>query len=125
MRYRYLIMTLLTLAALPHDSWAQGRGRGRDKNRDRDRDVRLVGQPRTLRISREHFPQPGNCRIWYPNVSPGRQPRGVPCQSLRGRVPRGAFVLYRGRAWDTSYDWRLYERRYRGSVPSIILQLIR
>jgi hypothetical protein len=82
-----------------------------------------VRQPRYVTIRRNDHPPRGLCRVWYPGLSPRRQPRPVPCRALRGRVPRGAFILYNGRAWDTSYDWRLYERRYRGSVPRIILEL--
>jgi hypothetical protein len=44
----------------------------------------------------------------------------APRDSLVGRVPHGAFVLYNAQAWDADYDWRA--RRQPGSVPDIILR---
>jgi hypothetical protein len=38
-------------------------------------------------------------------------------------VPYGAFILYNGNAWDADYDWYRYERRYRNSVPRVIVQI--
>jgi hypothetical protein len=38
-------------------------------------------------------------------------------------VPRGAFILYNGTAWDADYDWRGHERRQPGSVPPAIVNL--
>jgi hypothetical protein len=35
-----------------------------------------------------------------------------------------AFILYDRRAWDAEYDWYAHERRYRGSVPRVILQIV-
>jgi hypothetical protein len=90
---------------------------------DRDRESELY--PRRLyKVPRGHYPRRGECRVWYQGRPPGHQPPSVRCGYLRGRVPYGAFILYAGRDWDTSYDWRRYERRHRGSVPRIILELI-
>jgi hypothetical protein len=50
----------------------------------------------------------------------------VKCGSLRGiRRGSGLFVLYNGRAWDADYDWQSWERRNPGSVPDVILTLLR
>ncbi len=80
--------------------------------------------PRKLHgIPPGHYPPPGECRVWYPGRPPGHQPPPRPCGELQGRVPRGAFILYNGGAWDLEYDWRSHERRRPGSVPRIILEL--
>ncbi|QGT78701.1 hypothetical protein GM160_07200 [Guyparkeria halophila] len=42
-----------------------------------------------------HMPPPGECRIWYPDRSPGDQPSPGSCRDLEHRVPAGA-VLVRG-----------------------------
>lgn len=81
--------------------------------------------PRGLKVPPGHYPPPGQCRLWYPGTPPGEQPKPAPCGQLRGRVPAGAFILYNSRAWDADYDWRVHERRSPGSVPEIILGLIR
>jgi hypothetical protein len=39
-------------------------------------------------------------------------------------VPYGAFILYNGNAWDADYDWYRHERRYQGSVPRVIVQIV-
>jgi hypothetical protein len=43
---------------------------------------------------------------------------------LVGRVPRGAFLLYNRKAWDTEHDWRVEERRRPGSVPDVVLRIM-
>lgn len=95
----------------------------------RSRDVVVVGRdsraPRSIgKIPPGHFPPPGQCRIWFPGRPPGHQPPPQSCGKLRGRVPRGAFILYNGGAWDSEYDWYRRERRRPGSVPRIILELL-
>lgn len=42
-----------------------------------------------------HLPPPGECRIWYPDRSPGDQPPPGNCRDLQQHVPPGA-VLVRG-----------------------------
>jgi hypothetical protein len=93
----------------------RGRGRG-----DRDEEYRGY---RTLRVPPGHYPPRGACRVWYEGRPPGRQPRATNCERLYGRVPYGAFILYNGNAWDTDYVWVRYERRYRESVPRVILRI--
>lgn len=95
--------------------------RGKDE-RGGDEEVRGAGR---LRVPRGHYPPPGACRLWFPGRPPGQQPPPTSCDRLVGQVPRGAFVLYNDREWDADYDWREHERRNRGSVPEVILQLMR
>jgi hypothetical protein len=71
-----------------------------------------------------HYPPPGECRIWYVNRPPGHQPPPSRCDSLVGRVPYGAFLLYNRKAWDTEYDWRREESRRPGSVPEAVLRIM-
>ena|SRR5688572_27395072 len=92
------------------------RGRGRDDDSYRGY--------RSLRVPRGHYPPPGACRVWYAGRPPGRQPRATSCERLYGRVPYGAFILYNDNAWDANYDWVRHERRYRNSVPRVILQIV-
>lgn len=83
-----------------------------------------VYEARRLGVPKGHYPPPGECRIWYPGEPPGQQPPPARCDRLVGRVPFGAFVLYNGKEWDSRYDWREHERRNRGSVPGVILDLM-
>jgi hypothetical protein len=91
--------------------------------RDAER-VDAVGG-RSVRVPPGHYPPPGACRVWHVGRPPGHQPPPTACERLVGRVPPGAFVIYNGRAWDTRYDWGAHERRNRGSVPDVILSLMR
>lgn len=79
---------------------------------------------RTLHVPPGHYPPRGACRVWYAGRPPGHQPRATSCQRLYGRAPYGAFILYNGNAWDADYDWYGHERRYRNSVPRVILQIV-
>lgn len=45
------------------------------------------------RIPRGHLPPPGQCRIWFPGRSPGKQPPPGDCRQLRHRVPAGAWLI--------------------------------
>jgi hypothetical protein len=78
---------------------------------------------RTLKVPKGHHPPPGQCRLWFSGRPPGRQPRPTKCESLRGNVPSGAFILYNDKAWDTDYDWARHSRRNRSEVPSMIVRL--
>jgi hypothetical protein len=88
------------------------------------RDGKMRG-PGRLGVPPGHYPPPGACRLWFPGRPPGRQPRPTSCEQLVGRVPPGAFVLYNGKEWDSGYDWGEHERRNRGSVPALILEVLR
>lgn len=101
----------------PDRDYPDRRGRGRG---NRDDDYRGY---RTIRVPRGHYPPPGACRVWYAGRPPGHQPPPVRCDRLYGRAPYGAFILYNDNAWDAGYDWVRYERRYRNSVPRVILRI--
>lgn len=88
--------------------------------RSRDGD----GRGRAAHVPPGHYPPPGQCRIWYAGRPPGHQPPSGRCESLIGRVPVGAFLLYNDRAWDTEYDWRRQASRRPGSVPDAVLRIM-
>ena len=96
---------------------------GRDDDRRGNRGGNRGYGYRSLRVPPGHYPPRGACRVWFEGRPPGRQPRAMRCDQLYGRVPYGAFILYNGNAWDADYDWYSHERRYRNSVPRIIVQL--
>jgi hypothetical protein len=62
--------------------------------------------------------------VWYLGRSPRQQPKVTPCDALLGQVPRGTFVLYNDRAWDTNYDWQGHSRNHPGTVPDIVLKIM-
>jgi len=82
----------------------------------------VVVEPRRVHIPPGHYPPPGYCRLWYPGRPPGQQPSPFPCHKPVA-VPSGAFILYKGVAWDSDYDWRAHSRRQPGSVPSVIVEM--
>ncbi|MEW6520562.1 MAG: hypothetical protein AB1461_14230 [Thermodesulfobacteriota bacterium] len=43
-----------------------------------------------LNIPAGHYPPPGECRIWFPDRSPGQQPPPIKCG---GPVPPGAWLI--------------------------------
>jgi len=85
---------------------------------------RNAKRARSVHVPPGHYPPPGQCRIWYVGVPPGHQPRPSDCGSLVRRVPRGAFLLYNEKAWDTEYDWRSYDRSHPHSVPEVVLRIM-
>ena len=115
-RYPVVIGDRPDVIVVDDDRYPERRGR-------RDRDDRYRGY-RTVRVPRGHYPPAGACRVWYVGRPPGRQPAAVRCDRLYGRAPRGAFILYNGNAWDADYDWVRHERRYRNSVPRVILRIV-
>ncbi len=46
-------------------------------------------------IPKGHMPPPGQCRIWFLNISPGQQPPPGECHELERKLPPNA-VLVRG-----------------------------
>lgn len=46
-----------------------------------------------LKIPPGHYPQPGQCRIWYPGRPPGHQPPPGACHRLRGQILPGAWLI--------------------------------
>jgi hypothetical protein len=83
--------------------------------------LRLRGR-RVLFVPPGQYPPEGQCRIWIHDLAPGRQADPAPCNALGG-VPAGAFILFRGDAWDFDYDWLAESGR--GSVPPEIIALQR
>jgi hypothetical protein len=83
--------------------------------------VRLAGR-RVLFVPPGQYPPEGQCRVWIHDLAPGRQADPAPCNAL-GTIPRGAFILFRGEAWDFDYDWLAESRR--GGVPPEIVALQR
>jgi hypothetical protein len=82
----------------------------------------VVVEPRRVHVPPGHYPAPGYCRIWHPGRPPGHQPRLFPCHQ-HVAIPAGAFILYKGVAWDGDYDWRAHAKRQPGSVPSVIVDI--
>ncbi|MEX2181445.1 MAG: hypothetical protein WD771_05345 [Gemmatimonadaceae bacterium] len=83
--------------------------------------VRLAGR-RQLFVPPGQYPPDGQCRVWVHDLPPGRQAAAAPCNAL-GTIPAGAFILFRGDAWDFDYDW--VEEARRGAVPPEIVALKR
>lgn len=86
------------------------------------RDTLRVPGRRVLFVPPGQYPPEGQCRVWIHDLAPGRQANAAPCKEL-GPVPAGAFILFRGDAWDFDYDWVAESRR--GSVPPEIIALQR
>lgn len=86
------------------------------------RDTLRVPGRRVLFVPPGQYPPEGQCRVWIHDLAPGRQANAAPCKEL-GPVPAGAFILFRGDAWDFDYDWVAESRR--GSVPPEIVALQR
>ncbi len=83
------------------------------------------GGPRSLSgVEPGQYPPPGECRLWFIDRPAGQQPPPAACESLVGRVPVGAFLLYNARAWDSGYDWGEHARRSPGSVPEMVLRIL-
>jgi hypothetical protein len=83
--------------------------------------LRVPGR-RVLFVPPGQYPPEGQCRVWIHDLAPGRQADAAPCDAL-GRVPSGAFILFRGDAWDFDYDW--VSESTRGAVPPEIIALQR
>jgi hypothetical protein len=88
--------------------------------------------PRILNdVPAQHFPRPGECRIWYPDRVLGEQPPPMNCQALVGiMLHEGAFILlHNGKAYDAEYDWKKDRNKERekeksGKVPQVILDIL-
>jgi hypothetical protein len=75
-------------------------------------------------VAASNYPPPGQCRVWYLGRAAGQQPKAAACETLLGRVPRGTFVMYESKAYDTAYDWRSHSQNHPGTVPEIVLQIM-
>jgi hypothetical protein len=83
--------------------------------------IRIPGR-RELFVPPGQYPPEGQCRVWVHDLPPGRQANPAPCNAL-GTIPTGAFILFRGNAWDFDYDW--VSESTRSSVPPEIVALSR
>src|ERR671930_2006323 len=75
----------------------------------------------TLGVPPGHLPDPGECRLWYPGIAPGQQPRprSRPCEGLADVAPAGSWVVYR-----PVYDRRLvYVRIVDDRRPGIVIRV--
>ena len=64
-----------------------------------------------------HVPPAGQCRVWYDNVPPGRQPAPTNCdraEQIASR-DRAARVIYGDRSTRANDDWRTDAYRTGGS----------
>lgn len=48
----------------------------------------------TFQIPAGHYPPPGACRIWLPELTPGQQDAPGACDDLERQVPPGAYLVY-------------------------------
>ena len=46
-----------------------------------------------LGIPKGHLPPPGECKIWYPDSSPGRQGPSQSCVSAFSQAPLGTWII--------------------------------
>ncbi len=82
-------------------------------------------EPRTLSdLPGNAFPPAGQCRVWYPDRAPGKQPKAAPCKNIKN-VPAGAFLLYDKRVWDADYDWSAARQRDPKSVPQVVVDALK
>jgi len=72
---------------LSDEAFAQGKGKGKEAPSSKAQSHKNLGIPPG------HLPPPGQCRIWHPGQPPGKQPPPGQCKSLKGKVPRGAWLL--------------------------------
>ena len=51
----------------------------------------------TLGVPPGHLPEAGECRVWIPGMSPGKQPgpKSRPCAGIASVAPAGSWVIYR------------------------------
>ena len=59
-----------------------------------------------LRIPHEHYPPPGECRIWYPDRHEGHRPERINCGMI---PPQGAWLLHHPRKHQGYLNIRIYE----------------
>jgi hypothetical protein len=97
MRTAALSLILLALAAGAADAQGRGRGNGRSQG-----------------IPPGQLPRAGECRVWYDNVPPGRQPAPTSCDQAERIASRSsdARVIYGDDRNATSNDWRYRDRTY-------------
>lgn len=103
---RRAAMSLILLALMAGTSEAQGRGRGNG---------RAQGVPPG------QLPRAGECRVWYDNLPPGRQPAPMNCNQAEriASRDRNARVIYGNDQYGSSHrDQRYRDRDYGGVYPN-------
>ena len=95
MRTAALSLILLALAAGSADAQGRGRGNGRSQG-----------------IPPGQLPRAGECRVWYDNVPPGRQPAPTSCDQAERIASRSsnARVIYGDDSYANNNDWRYRDR---------------
>ncbi len=56
-------------------------------------EVRTPGAA-TFQIPADHYPLPGACRVWLPELTPRQQDAPGTCDDLERQVPPGAYLVY-------------------------------
>ena len=118
-----LIIAALSLASGPAfgDDWKDESGKGKEK---KSRHLKEGGKSGNssyfhrhgytqLKIPKGHYPPPGECRIWYPDRPPGRQPPPIKCGAP---IPAGAWLIQHPADLDGSVHVTVYEPDHPGSV---------
>ena len=112
---RTAALSLILLALMAGTSEAQGRGRGNGRSQG---------------VPPGQLPRAGECRVWYDNPPPGRQPAATSCDQAERIASRSsnARVIYgddrrNTRNQDTRYrdrDQGVYDRTYpnAGTYPN-------
>lgn len=68
-----------------------------------------------------HLPRPGMCRVWIPEVPPGRQARARPCAGILAAAPAGSWILYRPSRDRRLVHVRLVHRERAGVLVTVRL----
>jgi hypothetical protein len=95
-------MSLILLALVAGTSEAQGRGRGNGRSQG---------------VPPGQLPRAGECRVWYDNLPPGRQPAPTSCDRAEriASRSRNARVIYGDDHYGTQNgDMRYRDRSYGG-----------
>src|SRR5574341_65732 len=81
----------------------------------------------SLDVPPGQMPDVGECRIWIPGTSPGRQPRpkSRPCEGIAGAAPAGSWIIYRPSADRTVVHVRVVDERRAGVVIRVRIFALR
>ena len=89
-----------------------------EKGKQRDDQSSYFQRHGKTRIPNGHMPPPGECRIWYPDRSPGHQPPPLKCSEARGRVEPGGWLISPG-----SRPQEIEVDVYDGRRPGVVLEV--
>ncbi len=80
--------------------FSQGYNHSRDFSYDRagyyDYNGYYITENSSLNVPEGMSPPRGKCRVWFPERTPENQPKVESCNSIKDRVPAGAYVIYGG-----------------------------